>query len=362
MKILIVQDYLRSGGTERQSVLLANAFAAAGHDVTLLTFRPGGPLAPTISPKVTHRALQPFDTHLDWLSPGLIRTIERQPPDVILLMGRMANCNGQGIVKETRDRWPRTAVIATMRTGKKLPWLFRFSLRHVRHIVANSHAAKSTLEETHGISGERITVIHNSLVFPDRTHDRNHELRRQHGADSNTAVLLDVAMFRPEKNQRELIDIAAGLPVDFPWQLWLAGDGPTLKDCQAHARKIGIQDRVKFLGFLRDPEPLYAAADVAVHASRSESLSNFLIEAQAHGLPAVAYRAQGVEEAFIPGETGQGIDFGDHHGFRQAIQRYAKASPEIRQRARDFARREFAPARQVQAYLDLFAKLLNLPS
>ena len=50
MKILIVQDYLRSGGTERQSVLLANAFAAAGHATTLLTFRPGGPLDGTVSP------------------------------------------------------------------------------------------------------------------------------------------------------------------------------------------------------------------------------------------------------------------------------------------------------------------------
>jgi hypothetical protein len=35
MKILIVQDYLRSGGTERQSVFLASAFAKAGHEVKL---------------------------------------------------------------------------------------------------------------------------------------------------------------------------------------------------------------------------------------------------------------------------------------------------------------------------------------
>ena len=362
MKILIVQDYLRSGGTERQSVLLANAFASAGHEVTLVTFRPGGPLASTISADVTHRSLQRSDLHLDWVAPGLVRFIERQPPDIILLMGRMANCYGQGIIKETRDRRPDTAVIGTMRTGKNLPWLFRLSLRHVTHIVANSHAAKATLEQKHGIPGGRITVIHNSLVFPDRTHDRDHELRRHHGAGDDTAVLLDVAMFRPEKNQRELIDIAAGLPADFPWQLWLAGDGPALKQCQAHARQLGVQDRVKFLGFLQDPEPLYASADVAVHASRSESLSNFLIEAQAHGLPAVAYRAQGVEEAFLPGETGQGLDFGDHEGFRRAIQRFAKVPPAVRQRAREFARREFAPARQVQAYLDLFARLLKLPS
>ena len=42
MKILIVQDYLRSGGTERQSVFMATMFAQAGHEGTLLTFRPRG--------------------------------------------------------------------------------------------------------------------------------------------------------------------------------------------------------------------------------------------------------------------------------------------------------------------------------
>ena len=49
MKILIVQDYLRSGGTERQTILLANAFAKAEHDVTLITFRPSGPLAANLA-------------------------------------------------------------------------------------------------------------------------------------------------------------------------------------------------------------------------------------------------------------------------------------------------------------------------
>ncbi|MEY3773407.1 MAG: hypothetical protein RLZZ129_187, partial [Verrucomicrobiota bacterium] len=150
MKILLLQDWLRSGGTERQSVLLANAFAAAGHTVTLLTFRPGGALAATVDPAVTRAALQPFDTRLDWFAPGLTRFIARRPPDVILCLGRMANCYGQNIVCATRDRWPRLAVIGTMRTGKPLPRLFRLSLRHVRHIIANSQAAKATLVRDHG--------------------------------------------------------------------------------------------------------------------------------------------------------------------------------------------------------------------
>ena len=67
-------------------------FAAAGHPTTLLTFRPGGPLAPTVSPAVARITLQPFDTGLDWLAPGLSARAAGLQPDVILCMGRMANC------------------------------------------------------------------------------------------------------------------------------------------------------------------------------------------------------------------------------------------------------------------------------
>ncbi len=360
MKIIIVQDYLRSGGTERQSVLLVNAFAAAGHKVSLITFRPGGPLISTLAKNVAHHALQKYDTHLDWFAPGLTTLIEKFTPDIILCMGRIANCYAHTFVNEAQDRWPKTAVICTMRTGKKLPWLYRHSLRKARHVVANSRAAGKILIDSHGLSPERLTVITNSLLFPpDQVITRNKSLRAEHGADSRTNVLLDVAMLRKEKNQRELIAITAGLPGNFPWQLWLAGDGPELKRCRRLAHEHGVADRVKFFGFTKDPAPLYAAADLAVHASYSESLSNFLIEAQAHGLPAVAYAAQGVDECFLPGDTGAAISFGEQNAFRAAIQNLSIPDPPRSERARTFARTTFDSSRQIQAYLNLFNQLVS---
>ena len=162
MKILLVQDRLRSGGTERQSVLLANAFAAAGHPITLLTFRPGGALASTVAPSVTRIALQPFDTGLDWLAPGLARAVQRAQPDIVLCRGRMANCYGGALQK----RFPATAVVATLRTGKPLPRLFRQSLPRVRHIVANSREARDRLLARQRLPAAAVSVIHNALVFP----------------------------------------------------------------------------------------------------------------------------------------------------------------------------------------------------
>jgi len=358
MQILILQDRLRSGGTERQSVLLANAFAATGHAATLLTFRPGGVLAATVAPAITRRVLQPFDAGMDWFAPGLYREVRRAQPDIILCMGRMANCYAGGL----QERFPTTSVIATMRTGKKLPRLFRRSLGIVRAIVANSHDARANLIAHHGVAPERVSVIHNSLVFPPApVTGLRTQLRANHGATNNTVVLLCVAMFRPEKNQRELIELAAQLPADLDWQLWLGGDGPARPACEKFAAEKSLVARVKFLGWQRDPAPLYAAADLAVHASWSEALSNFLIESQASGLPVVAYDAQGIAECFVPDDTGYVIARDNRAAFLEKILHLSCATAAEKsaraEHARTYARDAFDPARQVARYLELFARL-----
>ena len=363
MKILVVQDYLRSGGTERQSVLLANAFAAAGHAATLLTFRPGGALTGTVAKNVTFRALQFLDLGLDWFAPGLRRAVTATAPDIVLCMGRMANCHAGGLQK----KFPAIPVVATMRTGKPLPWFFRRSLRLARHVVANSHEARDNLVAHHAIAAEKISVIHNSLIFPGESAlARHHALRSEHSATASTTVLLNVAMFRPEKNQRELIEIVAGLPASLDWQLWLAGAGAARAACEQLVAEKNLGARVKFLGFHRDPTPLYCAADLAVHASWSEALSNFLIEAQAHGLPAVAYDAQGIRECFVPDRTGWAIARDDRAGFHTALSRLIAEPAAMRAtrstEARTYARTTFDPARQVATYLELFQKLAAPPA
>jgi len=362
MKILVVQDHLRSGGTERQSLLLTRAFRDAGHHLRLLTFRPGGALEGHAR-DLPWVCLQPFDTRLDWFAPDLRRAVRRFAPDVTICMGRMANCYGSRIQAAAR----RSVVIATLRTGKPLPWLFRRSLRRVTHIVANSDDARQTLLQRYGVPAEKIDVIHNSLVFADTQPPAAEvaAMRKAHGASPETCVLVSVAMFRPEKRQRDLIATVAGLPKEFEWQLWLAGEGPTLSACRRLVAANGLADRIKFLGWQRNPAPVYAAANVAVHASASEALSNFLIEAQFNGLPAVAFEAQGIGECFLPGDTGEVIRRGDRDAFRAAVLRFARDTPTAHAtraaRAREFARDRFDPIRQARAYLDLFSRLSTLP-
>jgi glycosyltransferase involved in cell wall biosynthesis len=367
MKILVVQDYLRSGGTERQAILLAQSFQKAGHDVTLLTFRPGGVLAPKVAP-VFHQALQPFDSHLDWWAPGLTRFAKNFAPDVVLCLGRMANCWAGGLQLFFERKKLRTAVVGTMRTGKTLPRLFRRSLHRVSHIVANSNDSRELLLGRYGVEARKVSVIHNGLVFPatdrpatltsqlgEAKNQSREAVRAQHGATEITVVLLSVGMFRPEKNQREAIEIVRRLPGELDWQLWLAGDGPERGDVEALAKSLGLEHRVKFLGFTEDPTPLYGAADIAVLTSRSESLSNFLIEAHAHGLPSVAYGVAGVPEC-----GGIAVKPQDAAAFLAALlplMRHAVARRAEGARVAAYASEHFSPDQQAGAYLQLFQKL-----
>lgn len=359
MKILIVQDYLRSGGTERQSVFLGAAFGRAGHAVTLLTFRPRGRLAGDAAGQelFAFRSLQPFDTHLDWFAPGLLRVATETAPDIVLCMGRMANCYASFLQR----RLPHAAVVATMRTGKALPYLFVRSMHRCRHVIANSHVARRVLTEGYDVPGGKISVIHNPALRSPRTDGaRNIALRRQHGASPATCVLLNVAMFRAEKNQRELIEICSSLPGYLDWQLWLAGDGPTRRKCEKLAHNLGLGSRVRFLGYQPDPVPLYHAADLALLTSQSESLPNFLIESQLHGLPVVAYDIVGVGECFVPGKSGFLLRNGNKAGFHDALSRLIR-EPGLRQRfaeaGRHHAWTHFTPERQVKAHLALFEEL-----
>ena len=68
--------------------------------------------------------------------------------------------------------------------------------------------------------------------------------------------------------------------------LWLVGDGPCRARYAREAQRLGLADRVKFLGYRYDIPELVAAADVAVLTSLKEGIPRALMEAMAVGVPA----------------------------------------------------------------------------
>lgn len=89
-----------------------------------------------------------------------------------------------------------------------------------------------------------------------------------------------------------------------PSQLWLIGDGPLRGTLEQQARDAGIADAVRFLGERRDIDVLLPLCDAFVLASRTEGMSNAVLEAMACGLPVVASAVGGQAELVEDGVTG----------------------------------------------------------
>lgn len=101
--------------------------------------------------------------------------------------------------------------------------------------------------------------------------------------------------------------------------LWLAGTGPEEAALKALSAELGLDDRVRFLGWRDDAEALMTTADVVAMPSRSEGLGTVIFEAWASGTPLVAAASEGPGEFVRDGENGRLVAIDDVEALGQAI-------------------------------------------
>jgi glycosyltransferase involved in cell wall biosynthesis len=104
-----------------------------------------------------------------------------------------------------------------------------------------------------------------------------------------------------------------------PFELLLAGDGPERNRLERQAISLGIGERVKFLGEIDDVPALLSTAHIAVHPSRSEGLSNTILEAMAEGLPVVATNVGGTPEIINDNRSGLLVPPNDAHSLAAKV-------------------------------------------
>jgi glycosyltransferase involved in cell wall biosynthesis len=130
-------------------------------------------------------------------------------------------------------------------------------------------------------------------------------LRRRYALPSGRPLVLSVGRLSPEKRADVLIEAVARQEIADA-VLALAGSGPDEERLRALAERLGVSDRVRFLGFIPGPDlpGLYRLANVFAIASEAELQSLVTMEAMASGLPVVAVNAGALGELVHPGENG----------------------------------------------------------
>jgi glycosyltransferase involved in cell wall biosynthesis len=95
--------------------------------------------------------------------------------------------------------------------------------------------------------------------------------------------------------------------------------------------EAGLTDRNHFLGYRDDVPEIMAALHVKLFASEREGLPQVLVQADAVGVPIIAFEAEGVREMVRDGVNGFVFEYGDIAAMSQALERFI-ADPQLARR------------------------------
>lgn len=193
-------------------------------------------------------------------------------------------------------------------------------IRFFNKIVAVSNAMEKELLKIK-IPSSKTSVIETALDFSYLQLDlKKSNLREELGFDSNAVLIGTIGRLSLERGHIYFLRAAKEIIKIFPNVIFLiAGDGYLKESLVSEAKKMGIKDKVFFLGFRKDISNILSAIDIFVFPSLRESFGIALVEAMAVGKPVVATRMGISSEIIKDGETGIMIEPKNSDSIREAV-------------------------------------------
>ena len=176
----------------------------------------------------------------------------------------------------------------------------RFMLGAVRPLITHKLACSAAAGNFY--FGQNFTLINNGICLEKFAY--NPQLRadkRKELCVEKDFVIGHIGRFNEQKNHDFLLDVFAEAVKQKPQSaLLLVGSGPLEEKIKAKAQKMGLDQKVKFLGARRDAAELLQAFDVFCMPSLYEGLPLAAVEAQAAGLPCVLASGITDESVLLP--------------------------------------------------------------
>jgi glycosyltransferase involved in cell wall biosynthesis len=170
-------------------------------------------------------------------------------------------------------------------------------------------------------------------------------------------VLLTVGRLVSQKGIDVLFHGLAAVK-DLPWNLYVVGDGKDKAKLEELSEKLGLARRIDLVGWKRRDELIeyYRLANLYVHTSFDEGMSNAVLEAMASGLPLLATGISGNLDVVVNGQTGMLIPPGDPNAISAAL-RVMLPEADLRQRygtaGRERVAKDYTWGKTASEYLDL---------
>lgn len=213
-------------------------------------------------------------------------------------------------------------------------YLGRIPLQRLRDcgrvVPVSDYIRKLVIE--HGAPAERVKTVLNSIVPTAADAFARERVRHELGLSAEHRVIGHVARLDEYKGQRETIEAFATFARDLPQaRLVLVGGGSFREELERIAQQLGVTDRVVFAGVRKDVRACLASFDVFAHPSYADPCPLAVLEAQAAGLPVVAFRDGGIPEIVEHGQTALLSRAGEVEGLAESL-RKTVADPELASR------------------------------
>ena len=229
-------------------------------------------------------------------------------------------------------------------------------------LVAVGYQQKQQIIETYKLKTNIIETVYNGIVPANAvTHDKS--ITGERPADS--IIIGSICTFIRQKGLDYLLQIANEVKIrKRNVVFWVAGDGPLRSQLEKEKHEMGLDETVKFLGWIPNAaHSVLPAMDIFLQTSRWEAMSMVILEAMAAGKPIVATDVG--ENRRIVDAAGAGfiVRQGDVHSTASHLERLA-TQPELRLKmgasGKMAVREQYSVTTMARKYEALYTRVLGL--
>lgn len=242
-------------------------------------------------------------------------------------------------------------------------WLIRLRTRVIEfpmtRVIAISEFIKSQLIQV-GIPAEKISRVYHGvdtrLYSPDAA--AGERFRSESGVRPGEIVLAALSYLKPHKNIDVMLEACAevtrrGVRIRF----FVIGDGEMRGELESLGHKLGIADRVHWLGHIPNPVPVLQGCDIFLMVATGEGFGLAIAEAMACGAASVAADSGALPEIVEDGTSGLVVPPRDAPALANAIERLARNEAFRRQlgsRGLERVRQHFTTAQSIENLLRVY--------
>lgn len=340
MRIFMIAPYFypEIGGAEFAAYEVSRRLAARGHRVTVVT-KHFGELPP-------REVLHGVEVHrVRALDVKGVRSLSALPG---MLARSLSLSDGYHLV-HAHIPYPSAFIAYLLRRARGVPYvvtsqgselldypeerplrllkpLTGAALRGAEHVHVISRALRRSVVENFGVEPGRVSVIPNGVDLEMFNPRRRRELWEER-------VVLSVSRLTPKNGLEHLIRAMKLVLERQDCRLVIAGEGELRPALEALVRRLGLDGRVSFTGWVRYEQvpELLASSHVFARPSLTEGLGTAFLEAMACGVPVVGTRVSGIVDIVRHGYNGLLVSPGRVEEIAEAILRLLE-DEELRER------------------------------